>query len=67
MCALGVAIGAVITHEIITRWRYDQSLRILNEGGTVIKGHLINEPRTARYHRPGCPRGSQTTGDKYGK
>jgi len=24
---------------------------------------VINEPRTARYHKPGCPRGSQAPGE----
>jgi hypothetical protein len=33
-CALGV--GAVVAHELITRWRYDQALRTLIEGETVI-------------------------------
>ena len=32
--ALGV--GAVIAHELLTRWRYDQALRTLIEGETVI-------------------------------
>jgi len=32
--ALG--IGAVIAHELLTRWRYDQALRTLIEGETVI-------------------------------
>jgi hypothetical protein len=35
LCALGV--GAVITHELLTRWRYDQALRTLMEGETVIE------------------------------
>jgi hypothetical protein len=34
LCALG--IGAVIAHELLTRWRYDQALRTLIEGETVI-------------------------------
>ena len=34
LCAFGV--GAVVTHEILTRWRYRQALRTLIEGETVI-------------------------------
>jgi len=25
---------------------------------------VINEPRTARYHKPGCPRGSQASANQ---
>ena len=35
LCALG--IGAVVAHELITRWRYDQALRTLIKGETVIE------------------------------
>ena len=35
LCALG--IGAVIAHELLTRRRYDQALRTLIEGETVIE------------------------------
>jgi hypothetical protein len=35
LCSL--AVGAVITHELLTRWRYDQALRTLIEGETVIE------------------------------
>ena len=34
LCAFGV--GAVVAHELLTRWRYDQALRTLIEGETVI-------------------------------
>jgi hypothetical protein len=34
LCAL--AVGAVVAHELITRRRYDQALRTLIEGETVI-------------------------------
>ena len=34
LCALG--IGAVLVHELLTRWRYDQAMRTLIEGETVI-------------------------------
>jgi hypothetical protein len=37
LCALGV--GAVVAHELITRRRYDQALRTLIEGETVIEWH----------------------------
>jgi hypothetical protein len=30
-------VGAVVAHELITRWRYDQALRTLIEGETVIE------------------------------
>ena len=32
-----LAVGAVIAHELLTRWRYRQALRTLIEGATVIK------------------------------
>ena len=31
-----IAVGAVVAHELLTRWRYDQALRTLIEGETVI-------------------------------
>ena len=34
LCALG--IGALVAHELLTRWRYDQALRTLIDGETVI-------------------------------
>ena len=34
LCACG--FGAVIAHELLTRWRYRQALRTLIEGETVI-------------------------------
>ena len=36
LCSFGV--GAVVAHELITRWRYRQALRTLIEGETVIEG-----------------------------
>jgi hypothetical protein len=36
LCVLLCVIGAVVTHELLTRWRYDQALRTLIEGETVI-------------------------------
>ena len=35
LCAL--AVGAVVAHELITRRRYDQALRTLINGETVIE------------------------------
>jgi hypothetical protein len=35
LCAL--AVGAVVAHELLTRWRYDQALRTLIKGETAIK------------------------------
>jgi hypothetical protein len=35
LCAF--AVGAVIAHELLTRWRYDQALRTLIAGETVIE------------------------------
>jgi hypothetical protein len=40
LIALGMfafGFGAVIAHELLTRWRYDQALRTLIEGETVIE------------------------------
>jgi hypothetical protein len=37
LCAFG--IGAAVSHELLTRWRYDQALRTLIEGETVIEWH----------------------------
>ena len=34
---IGIGIGAVIAHELLTRWRYRQALRALIEGETVIE------------------------------
>jgi hypothetical protein len=39
LCAFGV--GAVIAHELLTRWRYDQALRALMcDGSLQIGGHI---------------------------
>jgi hypothetical protein len=35
LCAF--AIGFIVAHELITRWRYRQALRTLIEGETVIE------------------------------
>jgi hypothetical protein len=35
-------VGAVIAHELITRWRYDKALRTLIEGETVIEWSSSN-------------------------
>ena len=35
LCVFGV--GAVVAHELLTRWRYDQALRTLIKGETVIE------------------------------
>ena len=48
LCALG--IGAVIAHELITRWRYRQALITLIEGETVI--HWPPASPLARNARP---------------
>jgi hypothetical protein len=32
-----LAVCAVVAHELLTRWRYDQALRTLIAGETVIK------------------------------
>jgi hypothetical protein len=34
-----LAVCAVVAHELLTRWRYDQALRTLIEGETVIAWH----------------------------
>jgi hypothetical protein len=48
LVALGV--GAVIGHELLTRWRYRQALRTLIEGETVIHWPRASPPE--RNTRP---------------
>jgi hypothetical protein len=40
LCSL--AVGAVVAHELLTRWRYDQALRTLIAGETVIERNSSN-------------------------
>jgi len=34
---LGLCALAIVAHELLTRWRYDQALRTLIKGETVIE------------------------------